>query len=246
MNNVISSQSFKCVTSKAFKVFALITIPISVLLFVMFNGMKDMQEEGTIIVNGITTVRESVGGDMLLMVLGIFAALLFAMDFSSGSIRQIIGKGIDRTKYVVGTLVTIALYALLLMGTMMVILFVLGSVFGEGTGISGFSEIGWIIAGTLVFVTFFVSAVMFIACLSRKTSISLIFAILSISVVNIICQLLSLITKKNLLVDPGTMFSQVISAEATLSERIIPLVSYFILMLVFGFASIMVVRKRDM
>ena len=109
----------------------LIMIPLGFFLTLLMKEVQAEMDE-TIILNGFSMISQGIEGDTMFMFIGILATLLFASDFSSGSIRQIIGKGIDRTKYVVGTLVSVSAFVLVMMAALFLSLFLSGSLLGDG------------------------------------------------------------------------------------------------------------------
>ena len=222
----------------------LIMIPLGFFLTLLMKEVQAEMDE-TIILNGFSMISQGIEGDTMFMFIGILATLLFASDFSSGSIRQIIGKGIDRTKYVVGTLVSVSVFVLVMMAALFLSLFLSGSLLGEGIGSFHESNIGNVLLCVLVFGFFYVAYILLIVSSSRKVSISLIAAILTPTILNLITKGITLLTKKNFLFDPLTQMSTALSESATNAQRVTALVCYFIAGLFLCVASIIVIKKRD-
>lgn len=245
MNNVISAQTFKCLRSKAFRIMTLLMIPIGVFLTIIFKEMQSVSDE-PVTVNGFAMIKNGLEGDMMFMFIGILVTLLFAVDFTSGSVRQIIGKGIDRTKYVLGTIVSMILLVVIMLVTVYASLFATGSLLGDGVGSPQDAKFGLLTLCVIAFGFFYVAFSMCIVTLSRKVSISLITVILAPSIFTLILQGITLITKKDCLIDPVTQMSRVLSDNASNAQILIPLVVYFAAGLLLCGASIMLLRKRDM
>lgn len=245
MNNVISAQTFKCFRSKAFRIMTLIMIPISVFLTLIFKEMQNSSDE-PIPVTGFSMISNGLEGDLLFIFIGILVTLLFTVDFSSGSIRQIIGKGIDRTKFLLGTIVSMTIHVAIMLATSYASLFVSGSLLGEGIGTLQGSNFGRMTLCVIVLGFFYIGFTMCIVTLSRKVSISLITVILMPSMFTLIVRAISVFTKKDCPIDPVTLMSRILEGNLSSTWILVSLVAYFVAGLLLCGASIMLLKKRDM
>ena len=89
MTNIMSSQMYKNVRSGAFRFMMIFMIPFGFFLYAMFRSLSGPAYGCGY--TGISTLRYALDGDFFFMIVGILSAIIFCLDYSSTSIRQIIG-----------------------------------------------------------------------------------------------------------------------------------------------------------
>lgn len=244
MTNIMSSQMYKNVRSGAFRFMMIFMIPFGFFLYAMFRSLSGPAYGCGY--TGISTLRHALDGDFFFMIVGILSAIIFCLDYSSTSIRQIIGKGIDRTKYTLGSIITTFLTTMLPISLLYVTLFVIGSVHNKDMGPITFMDIVWLILCSLSAAFCFTSFNMVIASLSKKTSITVICAILSPTLVRLTVLLIGTLIKKDLPLDPIAAFTTIIDEGVPTATRLANFSGFMVMGLIFTGLSIMIVRKKDL
>ena len=175
MINMISSQLFKVRKSLIWPV---VTISYIVLTFVGFIDQLLAKEVPDSLYEHFLT------HDYIFIIVGILAALLLSIDYTSGSIKQIIGKGTSRIKYAIANCIVVSAAALIMMLVNYCVLYAFYSpVYGsKALGIGSVQELEIIIALTATVCFMYTAFTMIIAFLSGKTSVTLITSMLMATV----------------------------------------------------------------
>ena len=195
---------------------------------------------------GFAALHTAMESEYMYLVVGIFASILFMGDYSSGSIRQIIGKGVSRGKYVLGTLFPVYFFSLILLLVTGSVSFLAATVFGDGVGNVPAQEWIWLVVANLIFVFMFTAFVMMVASYFRKISVTLIIALLTPSILAAFSDGVKYFSGKRWGLDPSSQLSKVIAVDAAFFDRLIPALIYLGIGCVFTYLSIMIVRKRDL
>ncbi len=243
MNNVISCQKFKFLKSSAFFVMMVLAPFIAGFLYAAYRlANPDLPGADYYALDVMLT---SMDGDIIFLIVGILGALLISMDFSSTSIRQIIGKGTKRLNYTLGTVLTSFMVSILPVFLMCLSLFVIGLIAFGQVGSTDTMTIVWVILGLLVSSFWFTSFNMFIGSLTKKTSLTVIFAILTPTLIRIFVALAEKAAKRELPIDPITALNNIVYQDVCTSTKICSVIGFVVAGLVFTILSIIVVKKKE-
>lgn len=114
MVNIISSEFYKIFRSKIFYFISTILLIMNGIALVAasiyaqksssFSAETNQQMVGT----GISSYQGSYSGDLIFYIILIFVACMITAEYSNGSIQQMVSRGIDRWKLVIGQYVAIS------------------------------------------------------------------------------------------------------------------------------------------
>ena len=240
MNNLMKSQFFKIKRNRC------LYIMLGVVLFMAFVGVtmaSNMKAEGNV-VTGVDVVFNSYGGDVCAMIVGILATFILCMDFTSGSIKQIIGKGVNRVKYTMASIFSVSITATIMLALLGLISFGFGIVIFGHTGSIEISSLGYLILGLIVIALNYTSYIAMITMAFRKISISLIFAILSPSLLDIFVRLISPVTDASVL-SLNENVEKMISVETAFGERMASFGVMGILTVIMAVVALSIFKKKD-
>ena len=174
MGYLISSQLFKFSKSKVWPIVTVILASVTVLSNFIIDCFQN--HEPTPINNVF------FDGDFLIIDIAILVPLLLAIDFSSGSIVQIISKGAEHAKYVITTelLVSVGAFLMILVGLGLYCAVYI-PVFGMETVTCFRSPAGLALCLCSIMAICFACTcfAQLIMCLSRKLSITLIASVIT-------------------------------------------------------------------
>ena len=243
MNNVTRSQSFRISKSRTFRIMMIFSV-IGAIAACM-TGVENIEAEARPF-TGYAALYTAMDSEYIFMIVGIFASIIFMGDYSSGSIRQIIGKGISRERYVIGTLSSVTFFSLVLLFISDSIAFIMGTVFGEGVGHVPAQEWIWPVVANLIFVFMFTAFTMLVVSVSRKISVTLVIALLTPTFLAGISDIVKHYTDRKWGIDPSSQLTRIMKQDTAFIDRLIPSVAYLAVGCLFVYLSIMTVRKRDL
>ncbi len=200
MCNLISSELFKIMKSKVTYVTASIFVGLAIIQMVVYK-MAETMNEAIGAVTGIVGFVLPLEGDISYVFLGIFITIIMCQDFSTGSIRQIISKGVSRTKYVFAKYVAMVLVIALLMAVYSLICFIGFSIIG-GVGELNQEVIKHLllyVLGALCMILSYTAITEFVCILFKKNTITIPINLLFILAGGMISQLAFYLTQNEAL-----------------------------------------------
>ena len=218
MSNLLRSQFFKIKRSKSFYIMILVTIFAATMCLTALISQKDLAADMT----GASTMVYGCGGDVCCMMVGILAAFLLCSDFTSGSIKQIIGKGVNRNKYTLASILSVGVVGTGLLILLATLSFAMGYFYTGKVGAINGATFLYFVVGLIICALNYTSYICLITMRFRKISISLIFAILSPSLLDILSRLFGSLVNHG---EPATVISlnthvyRMISMDTAFADR---------------------------
>ena len=240
MSNVISSQFFKAGKIKGVKVttiFGLCFVGFIVLMCKMFSEVP---------ITGMD-MFDTFSQSFMYLFLVVFANHIISADWTSSSIKQILGKGTDRVSYCIGTMFVAVILTFVYEVLLMIAGFALGSVVGEGIGVVDIKSVGFILGGYLLISCNFVSIIMFLYCFIKKSAA----VIMIVSFMPIISDLLSTIVigmtgiENAAYISYFKLMEDVTRANPDSTQNVVSYVVLTAITIFFAAASAIVLRKED-
>lgn len=244
MHNVISAQLYKCLRTKSF--YVLVAISFISTLFDLITVSVNLRVRPEMIVEGFDSMYEALSGGLYFLFIGIFASLVFTSDYSSQSIRQIIGKGTKRTSYTFGSIFTVFVLSLVIAAVAYVAAFLRGTFVGSGTGPFDGLMILRFVCAVLVFGFMYVSFTQLVANITRKTSWTLIIAIFAAPILQLCSFTLTALTEKKMFFDPITLMDLATSTSTAPADYLFAVIPYFCAGILLTCASIIVSDRKDL
>ena len=238
MSNLLRSQF------KSLYIMILVTILTSTMCLSMLITQKQQGME----VNGISSMIYGCGGDVCCMLVGILASFLLCTDFSSGSIKQIIGKGVNRNKYTLASILSVAAMAFGLLLLLAALTFTMGLIFTGEVGLASGTSFIYFVLGLIVCALNYTSYVCLITMRFRKISISLIFAILSPSLLDIVARVFGSFAKSEdgaAVISLNMHVANMISLDTAFSDRMISYGVMGCMTLVMAGLALYIFKKKD-
>ena len=244
MHNVISAQMYKCFKTKGFYILLMIALLSTV--FDLIKVTTTLQSNPELKIEGFTSTYDALSGGMFLLLVGIYAALVFSSDYTSLSIRQIIGKGTKRTAYILGSLLTVTVVSLIISSAAYVAAFLRGTFIGSGTGtFDGLMMIRFLVV-IIVFGFMYVAFTALIANITRKTSLTMLISIFTPTILQLVAVSITSLAKIDVLYDPITMMDVATSVKTSTQDYLIAVIIYFCAGILLTYMSIIVGKKKDL
>ncbi|MBP5492714.1 MAG: hypothetical protein J6Y08_07705 [Clostridiales bacterium] len=248
MNNVISSQSFKYLRSSAFFVIMVLMVCLAFGDFWLARSSLNSVPEGVSAqyeITGLSLLVSSVEGGIVYVIVGLLASLLICSDFSTQSIRQIIGKGTGKLNYTLGTLFTIFLFSMIVVLFYYLCTFGIFTVYCKKAGLNEWKQLLWLLLATFCATFNYTAFVMFVASLSKRVSITIPFAIMTPSILELVVMTFSTKEMVKYPLDLTTSFENILYATHKACPRIYSVLGLVALGIIFTILSIIVVKKKE-
>lgn len=248
MCNLISGELFKIMKSKVTYVTAGIFVVMAVLQMVVYKMAETMNDNiGEL--TGIAGFVSPLDGDFSYIFLGIFITIIMCQDFSTGSIRQIISKGVSRTTYVFAKYVAMVLVAALLMAFYSLICFIGCSIIG-GVGELNQEVVKYLllyVLGALCMILGYTAITEFVCILFKKNTITIPINLLFILAGGLISQLAFYLTQNKVCYKfwLANMSASFTSFEVGFGEKLLYMEIFVVLASVFLWWSVFVFKRRD-
>ena len=231
MCNLISSELFKITKSKVTYVIGGIFFAMAILQAVAFASIASIEEMiGKI--TGIIGLMTPLDGDISYIVISIFITIIVCQDFSTGSIRQIIGKGSSKVKYILAKYIAMVLVVTVFMAAYSLIDFAAFSIIGEtGTfNATVMQHLCIFMLGAFSMILGYTAITEFICIAFRKNTITIPLNLLLIFVGGMISQLIFFLTENEIFYKYwlSNMSSSFGSFDIAISEK----VTYIIIFLI--------------
>ncbi|MBQ5441353.1 MAG: ABC transporter permease [Firmicutes bacterium] len=238
MNNMISSQLFKTRKSNVWPIVLCCSLVLDMIPFIAHKY-----------IGNISLKQDFFDGDFTIITIGVLAALLFTMDFTSDSIKQIVGKRASKTKYVIANHLVVTMSTFLMFAILIGVSILYSIIFGIGVDeyVDFNSQKDFFIAfAGLAAVAFaYISFVMLIAFLSNKLSVTLILSIVAPPILRGLIAIVSGIHPKLALISPQNALYYL--AYTPYSETYLSvIIGYFLAGIVLCGVSIAIFRKKEL
>jgi len=245
MHNVISAQLYKCFKTKGFYIMLIIAVICTATDVVIVS--TTLQSKETEVINGFLSMYDALSGGLFLIFVGIYAAIAYSSDYSSKSIRQIIGKGTKRTVYTLGMLVTVTAVSLIIVAAAYASGFIKGTIFGSGVGSFNAAMMIKFVIAVLVFTFMYVAYTGLIANLTRKTTYTLLITIFTPPLLQMVMIIIKAVSKQDvLMLDPISMMDKAVTVGTPNGEYLTAVIVYFCAGIIFTYMSIIVAKKKDL
>ena len=248
MYNLIASELFKIRKSKVTYVIGCVFIALAILEVVVYSsfaGMQDVAEYAT----GIDGLLTPLEGDLSYLIICIFITIIVGQDFSTGSIRQIIGKGTSKGRYILAKYIAMVCVSAIFLLLFSLIDFAAFSVLG------GIGE--WnlhIVKHFLIFLVGAFSMILgytaiteFICILFRKNTVTIPVNLMLILVGGITAEVLSFLTQNEIFIKYWlpSMSASFGDFDLQFGEKIIYIFIFLTIAVAFSAMSVWVFEKKD-
>lgn len=111
MTGCIKAELYKIFKSKPFKIISIVTGALALINLALMIYITNIRESDDLTITSSTRLTGLVDNDIMLLA-GIFAAITFAADYSNGTARQYISRGISRASLFFGRMISIVIASL--------------------------------------------------------------------------------------------------------------------------------------
>ena len=242
MSNVISSQFFKARKLKSVH-FSIITgFCFAVFIVLMTKAFGDNEQAP---ITGMS-MFDALSQSFIYLFLVVFANNILSADWTSSSVKQILGKGTNRVKYCIGSMIVAGIltfiYAVFMQGTG----FLFGCVLGNGVG-AVLDNFWLIFVGYLLIAFNFVSIIMFLYCFIKKSA-AVIMIVSFLPIVSDLTASILLATTNNenvAFVSYFKLMEDVIHLNPDSTQSVISYIILGAITIIFAAASVLTFRKED-
>lgn len=248
MCNLIVSEWYKITKSKVTYVIGIVFLLMAFLQMLVF-GYAEFGTDMDGVLTGVRGITVPLDGDISCSIIGIFATIFICQDFSTGSIRQIIGKGSSKVKYVLAKYITLVMAITVFMILYSLIDFVAFSLLGEIGEINQDVLLHLLVfaLGSFSMILSYTAIMEFISIAFRKNTITIPLSVMFLVVGSIITQVLYYITEnenmyKYWLVNMSANFG---NFEIGINEKLTYIVILVIVAIVFNGLSSFIFQKWD-
>lgn len=248
MCNLISSELFKIWKGKVTYVVGILFVVIALLQAVVYGSFAasaNMEVE----ITGILGILTPLEGDFSYIIISIFITIIVCQDFSTGSIRQIIGKGSRRANYVFAKYIAMILVVAVFMLAASIIDFIAFSMIGEVGEFSSEVIVQLVIfaLGAFSMILGYTAITEFICIVFKKNTITIPLNLLFIFAGGIVAQLTYYLTENEKfyrywLPNMSASFGDF---DIAIEEKIIYIAVFLGLAVVFSSLSAIIFTKRD-
>lgn len=242
MSNVISSQLFKARKLKSVKVSTITGFCFAAFIVIMIKVFGDNEQAP---ITGMS-MFDDLSQSFIYLFLVVFANNILSADWTSSSVKQILGKGTSRVKYCIGSMIVTGvltfIYAVFIQGSG----FILGCIAGDGVG-TVLDDMWLIFVGFLLISFNFTSIIMFLYCFIKKSSA----VIMIVSFLPIVSDLTSTIlvamtgNEKFVYISYFKLMEDVIHLNQDPNQSVIAYVVIGAITIFFTAASVLTFRKED-
>ena len=243
MSNVISGQFFKAGKLKSVKVSTIAGICFAALLVLMARYLSGDEAEPVTGMGMFGALSQSYIYFFIL----IFANHILSVDWTISSIKQILGKGTDRVKYCIGSMIVAAIltfvHYIIIAGTGTA----LGTVLGSGLGAFDIKSFGFSLGGFALISVHFTALIMLLYCFIKKSAA----VIMIVSFLPIISDLVSMfvigMTGKEFgaYLSYFTLMDDILFINPDSTQNVIGYSIFGISTIIFVIAAALVFRKED-
>lgn len=244
MYNVISSQRFKYLRSSVFFVI-LCTAPCLAYIFFRISRVPLSQIPAGDAITGADIVIGCLDGGFIMVLIGILASLLICADFTTQSIRQIIGKGTSRLSYTLGTIITCSVFCLGIMLLYSLCNFGFGAAYYGQAGLDKWKTLLWLLLAIVCLAFFYTAYIMFIASLSKRASVTIPLAVVTPSLSELLVMSFATKSMKQYPIDPLAVFNNIYLHDHKICPRIYSAIALIVAGIIFTILSIIVVKKKE-
>ncbi len=244
MHNVISGQSFKYIRSSAFFVM-MVLMPCLAFVFYRLADSQVSNAPADVTITGVQVLTGILDGGFVFVVSGILASLLICSDFTTQSIRQIIGKGTGRLSYTMGTLISVFLFCMIMILFYYLSLFGFATISFEKAGLDEWRTLLWLLLATAAMAFFYTAYLMFIACLTKRATITVPLAIVTPSLSELLVSSFATRSMKQYPIDPISVFNNIFLHDHKTCPRIYCAIAFIVAGIIFTILSIIVVKKKE-
>lgn len=243
MSNVISGQFFKAGKLKSVKVSSIVGLCFAALLVLMARYLSGDEAEPVTGMEMFNALSQS----FMYLFMVIFANHILSADWTSASVKQILGKGTDRVKYCIGSMIVAGILTFVYYIGMAAAGTALGTVLGEGFGVFDIKSFGFRIGGFALISINFVSLIMLLYCFIKKSAA----VIMIVSFLPIVSDVLSMLVVGLTGKEFGTYLSYFTLMDNILFVNPDPtqnVICYSVLgslTVIFAVAAVLVFRKED-
>ena len=248
MCNLISSELFKIMRSKVTYTIGMIFVALAIFQTVVVKIAVSM---GKVMVSptGIDGFVSPLNGDLSYIVIGIFVTIIMCQDFSTGSIRQIIGKGTSRVKYVFAKFIAMVIVISVLMAGYSVVCFLGCSLIGEVGELASevMKHLLVYVTGACCMILGYTAITEFVCILFKKNTITIPVNLLFIFVGGVVSQLGFQLTENELFYKYwiANMSASFASFEIGYADKLLYMEIFIVIASVFIWWSVFVFKRRD-
>lgn len=248
MFNLIASELFKIGKSKVTYVIGSVFAFMALVQIVAYASMASMEEMiGQI--TGIRGMMTPLEGDLSYIIISIFVTIIVCQDFATGSIRQIIGKGCSKIKYVFAKYIAMVLVIVVFMASYSLIDFVGFSAIGSVGDFNSESIKQIMIFGLGAFsmILGYAAIIEFICILFKKNTIAIPLSLLFTFVGGMVAQLIFYFTENEKIFQYwlSNMSASFCVFEVEISQKMIYIAIFLVIAIVFSALSAFIFHKKD-
>ncbi|WP_297521323.1 ABC transporter permease [uncultured Clostridium sp.] len=242
MINVIRSNFYKFSKSK-FGYFYLGLVLLNVIVFIILQA-----KGGNYLVSGaqeLSLFSDPVQDYGFMIIL--FTAMMVHVDFSNGSIKNILGRGILREKYLIGNIISFSIVSILIwLSTTLIIIVVDSIIYKFGTGI----RIDQIFFSYILGIIYIIAYITMIVSITAITKSGIIGAIVAVAIYNIntFVGFIGIFMKKNIDIHNFSMSFYLYSASqgSVSNEFIFRGIGLGVLcIIIFSIIGIVILKRQD-
>lgn len=163
MSNVISSQFFKTRKLRATKITGISSICFAVFIVLMAMGFSDEPITGA-------DMFKALSETFIYLFITVFINNIISADMTTSSVKQMLGKGVDRTKYCLGTILVAGISTYIFTVIMQFAGFGMGTLIGNGVGNFDIKSAGFSLLGYLVIIFNFTALILFLYTFIKKSA----------------------------------------------------------------------------
>ena len=163
MSNVISSQFFKTRKLHSARITGISGLCFAAFLVIMAHFFGEEPVTGIDMFNALSET-------FVYLFITVFINNIISADFTTSSIKQMLGKGVDRTKYCLGILFVAGISTFIFIVIMQFAGFGMGTLVGRSAGSIDIESVGFSLCGFLVIVFNFTAFILFLYTIVRKSA----------------------------------------------------------------------------